>query len=396
MLLQETALEQLSDSGVNFTMNEFRRSITQRFKDPIFDLFIQAGIVNEIKSPDGILRLCIRSGSAEKMQILLSQLNLEILSPELFFELIDRAAFEQYDTPESAAASQWKHLAYSSLHKVKDVNFLKEKQIRIHNHVVTEEQTPLRLAVFMRDPQLVHLLIKNGALADAKFSEDTYLQGGNLLHFIAAQKETSKKDILISGILISAGVEINAKNKNLYTPLALCAQNGSLAMAKFLVSKGAFLDEKVGLNADTTILMEGIRHKNYAITQFLLDHGADVHYRDKNGWTAARLAFNRRNRETGEAIISKGAVVRPFIGLNGSPSKTAGILVEVLDTTASGSAYSSGIRINDIIIEVDFQPIDSMPSLINVITAKRPLDTITMTVIRENTTLNFIVEIQAI
>ncbi|WP_439582613.1 ankyrin repeat domain-containing protein [Dyadobacter bucti] len=342
MLSQETAIKKLITNNVDFTVKEFKESISNSSKSEIFQLFIQAGIAKKIKQPDSILRFCIKNGSVEKLQTLLFTLNIELFSPELFFELIDRAAFEQYDTPGSAAALRWRTFACESLDKVNDVNFVKVKSYQLHDHWTTDEESPLRLAVFMKDPQLVQSLIEKEALVAFQFSKDSYLQGGNLLHLLSSQKTTIEAENTIASMLILAGIAIDLKDKNNHTPLALCAMNGSVEMARILINQGANIDEKIGINNDSTILIFSVIHKNYAITKLLLDHGADIHHRNNNGWTAARLAFGQHNREIGEALITKGAALRPFIGLGGSPCKTGGITVEVLDNTASGSAYDAG------------------------------------------------------
>jgi hypothetical protein len=394
MQSEEIALKNLKDKGIEFTVNEFRRAISQNSADEIFHLFIQAGILKRIKSQIGILRYSIHKGSMENVQTILTGINVKTLSSELYFELIDRAAFEQYDIPDSDSTTRWKTLLYEFLQTEIDVNFAKVRTFKYSNLQETEEQSPLRLAVSMKDLQLVQLLIERGAAVNFQYLQDSYLRGGNLLHHIAAQKKCTDADLRITEILMQAGIQIDLRDNHNYAPLALCAKNGLTEIAQILIKNGAEIDSMVGLDEDRTILMYSIAHKNYDITRLLLDNGANIHHQDKNGWTAARLAFIRRNREIGEALITKGAILRPFIGLGGSPCKSGGITVETSDNTASGSAFQAGIRRYDIVVEADSQSTNTISELINIICRKRPLDTVDITVLRENELLEFTVEVQ--
>lgn len=396
MLSQALAVDTLRNMGIDFTITAFRRSISSRDADTIFYLFIQAGIFEKLKNHNSIILYTIRNGSLEKVRAVFNGLALRELSPEHFFELTDRAAFEQYDTPDSASASQWKASLFGFIDQVRDVNFIKVQSFRSHNHLAAEEQSPLRLAVFIKSPELVQSLIEKHASVNHRFTKDSYLQGGNLLHLLSSQNKTTTADLTIAEILIKAGIAIDLRDTNNHTPLARCAMNGLTDLADILIRQGAQIDEKVGSRGDSTILMYSIIHKNYDITKLLLDSGADIHYKDKNGWTAAKLAFGRRNKEIGEALVSRGAILRPFIGLSGSTYTGGGILVEILDNTVSGSAYAAGIRIHDILIGADFQPVNSIQELIEVIARKRPLDTMIATILRNNTVLEFVVEIQVI
>lgn len=390
------SLVELEQRGLKFTLNNFKRSICNYYSDEIYLLFLQAGIIEKVVNKTALAQFCVKRGTAFKFKILLNCLQLKVISSELFFEIVDRAAFEHFDVPDSEEASEWNILVQQAIYSCNDLNYFKSKRLKLDNNFIYEESCALRLAVWMKDKLLVHLLIKRGAFVNIRFQNDHLAKTGNLMHLIASNKITTESDLEIAQLLISSGIELNTKNHDGHTPLSLSAINNLIHLASLLIKNGAFINQTVGNNEDNTILTTSIRHKNYKFAHFLLDQKVDITFQNSNGWNAAKLAFINRNRELGERLIQHGAELRPYVGLSGSPHKQGGILIKVLDNTASGSAFAAGIKINDILIAIEESMVNTLSELIEIIRKFRPLDCIRFLVIRDSKELNFLVEIQAI
>ena len=92
------------------------------------------------------------------------------------------------------------------------------------------------------------------------------------------------------------GAEIN---KSGWTPLHYACTDGHLAVADYLLSKGAKVDALS--ESDTTPLMMAVRSGNIRLVRLLLDRGADLQIRNHQGFSAIDVAelFNQEE-------ISKG------------------------------------------------------------------------------------------
>ena len=92
------------------------------------------------------------------------------------------------------------------------------------------------------------------------------------------------------------GAEIN---KSGWTPLHYACTEGHLAVADYLLSKGAIVDALS--ESDTTPLMMAVRSGNIRLVRLLLDRGADLQIRNHQGFSAIDVAelFNQEE-------ISKG------------------------------------------------------------------------------------------
>jgi len=92
------------------------------------------------------------------------------------------------------------------------------------------------------------------------------------------------------------GAEIN---KSGWTPLHYACTEGHLAVADYLLSKGAKVDALS--ESDTTPLMMAVRSGNIRLVRLLLDRGADLQIHNHQGFSAIDVAelFNQEE-------ISKG------------------------------------------------------------------------------------------
>jgi ankyrin repeat protein len=213
--------------------------------------------------------------------------------------------------------------------------------------------TPLFLAAQSNRPACIPLLIKAGADVDEndEGTGDTPLNRAVKMGNEAACEA-----------LITAGANINARNKKSDCPLYYAIDHGMLATVKLLISRGAswtgncsaallqqkdlliFLCEsypalpnvvfsdaaRVGADPDLLTLLVKMG-ANVNLTDFwgytalkwavmgnhqpqvvrLLELGADINKTADNGETALALALRNRDRQMAILLIENGAVVRP-------------------------------------------------------------------------------------
>ena len=88
-------------------------------------------------------------------------------------------------------------------------------------------------------------------------------------------------------------------NRSGWTPLHYACTNGHLAIAEFLLDKGAMVNARSA--SDTTPLMMAVRAGNIELVKLLLDRGADIRMRNHQGYTAIDVAelFNQEEMRDG-------------------------------------------------------------------------------------------------
>lgn len=98
------------------------------------------------------------------------------------------------------------------------------------------------------------------------------------------------------GIILRTGVKIDAQNQDSITATGLAVQYGSLTALKKLINSGANINTRQG-SAEWSLLMIAAYNGNEEVVKYLLDKGADVDVKSKDGYTARKVAeargFNR-------------------------------------------------------------------------------------------------------
>jgi ankyrin repeat protein len=115
--------------------------------------------------------------------------------------------------------------------------------------------------------------------------------------------ETPLMFAALYGMLPEVKILVNQKevpvNRSGWTPLHYACTNGHLAIAEFLLDKGAAVDAP-SPNGTTPIMM-AIRAGNIHLVRLLLDRGADIRIRNQQEYSAIDVAelFNQEEIEKG-------------------------------------------------------------------------------------------------
>lgn len=171
---------------------------------------------------------------------------------------------------------------------------------------LTTERSPLQLAAYGNDVEVVRLLLDAGADADFNLDEPQsrplltatehdnldmvklLLDRGDTLHLqgqlredkTALQISARKGNLIMARLLISRGADINAICGD-YTALECAAAGGSVDMVQLLLASGARLDGKMRLFYVRSVALALGRGPNayegsgsYAIANYLKDYGS--------------------------------------------------------------------------------------------------------------------------
>ncbi|ACE05975.1 hypothetical protein Aasi_0574 [Candidatus Amoebophilus asiaticus 5a2] len=206
----------------------------------------------------------------------------------------------------------------------RDVKNIKVIPRTYEGHVILEKvsgSTPLQLAVNKGHAKIAKSLIEHGASLrvldiDNQFNTSSINRGNALLHVAVQNKDTEMAQLLILGKRLN----VNSKNYWDFTPLHFAARNGCLAMVKLLVQNGADLEAKSSTYYNTsTPLSLAIVNGYSEVVDFLIEQGATLTEKMKclidiqrsNNIYPTLLHFAAENNDTRLAylLINNGANV---------------------------------------------------------------------------------------
>jgi cytohesin len=181
--------------------------------------------------------------------------------------------------------------------------------------------TPLHLAV--KYPKVVKVLVANGADINAKDEHDE-----TPIDRAAAEGDRQVVDLLVAAgadislplaaeaghlekvkQLISAGTDVNARDKNGSTALCLAIRRGHADVVEALISSGADVNAE---NRGSDILGQAPLHTaarldDLEIARILIAHGADIGTWDPSHGTALHIAAYSGSTSVVEMLLSHGA-----------------------------------------------------------------------------------------
>jgi hypothetical protein len=130
---------------------------------------------------------------------------------------------------------------------------------------------------------------------------DTDSSGNSLLHLAC-------NAWFIQGVefLISVHCEVNAKDLKGFSPLALCAQNDCVEIAKLLIRAGADVHSQASNMWKSTPLDIAMAHNSVRVTEELLRAGAN--FRDASHQdTPVQIAVGRKSFDVAQILVAAGA-----------------------------------------------------------------------------------------
>ncbi|KAJ3542660.1 hypothetical protein NM208_g1950 [Fusarium decemcellulare] len=164
--------------------------------------------------------------------------------------------------------------------------------------------TSLREAISQAQPDIVYLLLKNGADPNRASSKDDWTP---------LKAAVQNGDETITKHLIRSGARVNEPDQELgFSPLRWAIMYNHTEIVHLLINHGADLNAKA--KDGTTPLLAAVkerkkRDKNKSIAWMLLEYGARPDERDRNGGTALHHAILNSDRSMAWLLISNKASV---------------------------------------------------------------------------------------
>ena len=159
--------------------------------------------------------------------------------------------------------------------------------------------TTLMVASYDGDLEVASELVKAGALVNLKMHK-------NIRNQTALQCAVVMNHIEVAKMLCFAGADIDQVSDSGESALCIAASHGQTDLVRFLLSRGARLDLTTN-KSDWPALFRAASSGNPATVQTLLDVGADIFHRDKNGKTLLCHACSSGSLETLDLVLQHGA-----------------------------------------------------------------------------------------
>ena len=164
------------------------------------------------------------------------------------------------------------HQGYSLLHDSKDAEMMKvliQNGGNVSIKTKSEKRTPLMLAAWSGRPEVVKVLLENGASMN-----EMDISSRTPLHFASGGSFGPNRDkdkANVAKMLINHGADINAGNNISGTPLYYASRDGNIEVTKVLIENGA------NVNAKLKTLETPLHYaKNGEMARLLIKNGANV------------------------------------------------------------------------------------------------------------------------
>uniref|UniRef100_A0A8D0DXF2 Uncharacterized protein n=1 Tax=Salvator merianae TaxID=96440 RepID=A0A8D0DXF2_SALMN len=247
-------------------------------------------------------------------------------------KMLLRAGANMYSLDQEAKSPL--HLASQSYHTQVLKSILKE-EARQHRN----QHNFLHMAALRDSSDLVEMLLKNGALMDAKDEKGqtalsyavskgfektvkVLLEAGapvdsstldmafNNLHDVNALNEMQYTPLLVAcemgktesaKVLIEKGASLNRKSSNSNSALHLAVQAGAASIAKMLLNKG--MDANIVGQGNQTPLHAAAFHNKAALVDILIDRGAKIDAVTKDLLTPLHIASSKGHTEVAQKLL---------------------------------------------------------------------------------------------
>ena len=147
---------------------------------------------------------------------------------------------------------------------------------------------------------------KQEAAREIIAAQETLLRMGIPINGEAlAQCVEEGKDNEVS-LFLSAGFSPDTRNKAGVPLLSIAARKGNRAASRFLISSGAQVNARAD-DRGTSALMDSVLGSHYDLMTDLIDAGAEVNIKSKDGQTALVVAVGAGKADIVEALLKAGA-----------------------------------------------------------------------------------------
>ena len=203
-------------------------------------------------------------------------------------------------------------LHYASLNPDKGVDMMKlllsSEHAEIMSFIDDNGQTPLHYAAKKDFIDGIQLLVENGAFIDLP---DQHEYSPYLWAVISGQYRATE-------MLLSLGVDVNSASTHRKSALTWAANMGRSEIAELLVAKGADV-MLMTRNTQSVPLEEAAASGDLSTVQLLLQSGADLNYRDRDGWSAIHWAAEEGYYEVVSLLLKHGANTNGISSYGTSP-----------------------------------------------------------------------------
>jgi ankyrin repeat protein len=172
----------------------------------------------------------------------------------------------------------------------------------------------LNHAIFDGDTESVrNIIAQDKKLVDVRFT-------GSFTPLLIAVQENERE---IVELLLGAGANVNAKNKDGQTSLIMAASKGHIKIAEILIANGAKVNIKN--NNGWTALMIAASYKHPKIAELLIMKGANIEARNIHGATSLYIAAYHGDRDIVSLLVEKGSTVDAKINDGFTPLMVAAL-----------------------------------------------------------------------
>jgi ankyrin repeat protein len=157
-------------------------------------------------------------------------------------------------------------------------------------------QTPLSVAVALRDIKIAEMLLKHGALPNVGDNQlRAPIHGANF-----------NGDTVMINLLLEYGAVIDTRAIGGATPLIHSSLNNNFELSKYLIRKGA--DINIQCNSLTAPLYFAVLTNNLDYLDYLIEKGAEINTPDFLGRTPLFIAVRDGNLKMAEILIQNDAL----------------------------------------------------------------------------------------